>query len=190
MDKKTIAIAGTHGTGKTTLCYALASRLKDANPGKSVGLVSEVARRCPYPVNEATSAEAQEWIYGAHIVAELEALRLHDIVVSDRSVLDNLVYAWRAGLSGLASYSRAAAWHARKYYRALVFVRPGDEPISDDGFRSTDRKFRDDIDAHLAGWIREGRDLRDLPIIEVSMQDKHPREVAEWVMAKLGALCG
>ena len=52
-----IAFIGSHGVGKTTLCYDLASRLKRQD--RAVDLVKEVARRCPLPINRETTREAQ-----------------------------------------------------------------------------------------------------------------------------------
>ena len=52
-----VAFIGTHGVGKTTLAYGLAMRLKQL--GANVGFLEEVARRCPFPINEETSLQAQ-----------------------------------------------------------------------------------------------------------------------------------
>jgi len=52
-----IAFIGTHGVGKTTLCFDLASRLKRLDMG--VDIVKEVARGCPLPINRETTLEAQ-----------------------------------------------------------------------------------------------------------------------------------
>ena len=48
-----IAFIGSHGVGKTTLCYDLAARLKRQD--RAVDLVKEVARRCPLPINRDTT---------------------------------------------------------------------------------------------------------------------------------------
>ena len=45
-----IAFIGTHGVGKTTLCYDLAAALKKRD--LTVELVREVARECPLPINQ------------------------------------------------------------------------------------------------------------------------------------------
>ena len=52
-----IALIGTHGVGKTTLAYEICSLLKRS--GKNVELVTEMARRSPFPVNDATTLEGQ-----------------------------------------------------------------------------------------------------------------------------------
>lgn len=44
-----IAFVGTHGVGKTTLCFDLAAHLKRLD--LNIDLVKEVARRCPLPIN-------------------------------------------------------------------------------------------------------------------------------------------
>ena len=51
-----LAFIGSHGVGKTTLCYGLAARLKVRDI--SLDVVHEVARRCPLPINEETGVAA------------------------------------------------------------------------------------------------------------------------------------
>ena len=85
-----IAFVGTHGVGKTTLCFDLASQLKRLDLG--VDLVKEVARRCPLPINEQTTPDAQSWILHTQIAEELAAAAIYEVVICDRSVLDNYAY--------------------------------------------------------------------------------------------------
>ena len=66
-----VAFIGTHGVGKTTLCYGLAARLKARDV--ALEIVHEVARRCPLPINEATTVAAQAWILHTQIGEELVA---------------------------------------------------------------------------------------------------------------------
>jgi hypothetical protein len=85
-----VAFVGTHGVGKTTLCFDLASQLKRLDLG--VDLVKEVARRCPLPINEETTPDAQAWILHTQIAEEVAAQSLYDVVICVRSVLDNYAY--------------------------------------------------------------------------------------------------
>ena len=85
-----LAFVGTHGVGKTTLCFDLASQLKRLDLG--VDLVKEVARRCPLPINEQTTPDAQSWILHTQIAEEITAASLYEVVICDRSVLDNYAY--------------------------------------------------------------------------------------------------
>jgi thymidylate kinase len=85
-----IALIGSHGTGKTTLCFDLAARLQRLD--LSVEIVKEVARRCPLPLNRDTTLDAQRWILHQQIADELDATSRFEAVVCDRSVLDNYAY--------------------------------------------------------------------------------------------------
>lgn len=91
-----LAFIGTHGVGKTTLCYDLASRLKRQD--RVVELVMEVARKSPLPINRDTTIAAQSWILHTQIAEEIAASATEAIVICDRSVLDNYAYlVHRAG---------------------------------------------------------------------------------------------
>src|SRR5680860_908650 len=81
---------GSHGVGKTTLCFDVAARLKRLDLG--VDLVKEVARSCPLPINKDTTLEAQSWILHTQIAEELAASSRYEMVVCDRSALDNYAY--------------------------------------------------------------------------------------------------
>ena len=85
-----IAFIGTHGVGKTTLCYDLGAILKKR--GLHVDLVKEVARLSPLPINRKTSLDAQMWILATQIAEEIRSAAHHEVVVCDRSVLDNYAY--------------------------------------------------------------------------------------------------
>jgi GTPase SAR1 family protein len=66
-----IALIGSHGVGKTTLCFGLAARLKERDI--SLDVVHEVARRCPLPINEETGVASESWILHTQIAEELIA---------------------------------------------------------------------------------------------------------------------
>ena len=83
-----IGFCGTHGTGKTTAVNALEDNYTDA--GKTICVVREVARNCPHPLG---TIEAQEWIWDEQMAQEKDAMTQDvDVVICDRTVLDNLVY--------------------------------------------------------------------------------------------------
>src|SRR5512145_1893549 len=76
-----LALIGTHGVGKTTLAYDICALRK--KQGQNVELVTEVARRCPFPVNEGTTLEAQLWILHTQIADELAAGQRAQTVICD-----------------------------------------------------------------------------------------------------------
>ena len=143
---KKVALVGTHGIGKTTVAYELAGAIKRI--GKTVELITEIARECPFPLNDQATPQAFQWIIARQVQLEIEKSARADFVICDRSVLDNFAYYIRRygrrgeqyeALSGFCSY-----WMTT--YDLLVRL-PLSSPPSDDGFRSTDVRFQAEIDA-------------------------------------------
>jgi len=85
-----IAISGIHDSGKTTLL----NKIKDIIPtNKSVYIIEELARKCPYPTCEDATPKSQRWIWEAHIKEEQKAYKSKcDIILCDRTLLDCLIY--------------------------------------------------------------------------------------------------
>ena len=162
-----IAFIGSHGVGKTTLCYGLAARLKACDVG--VEVVHEVARRCPLPINEETSLSAQSWILHSQIAEELVAQARYPLVVCDRSVLDNYVYLLLAagpqpGPEGLVS------WWIRSY-DLLVHVPIVAEPRPD-GIRAPNPSFQ---------WAVEERLTRELAARNLLHLQLDPADRPGWI---------
>jgi GTPase SAR1 family protein len=136
-----VAFIGTHGVGKTTLCYDLASRLKRQD--RVVDIVQEVARACPLPINRDTTLQAQAWILHTQIAQELAASARVDIVICDRSVLDN--YAYLVHQAGHRPEYDALVREWVMTYDFLFKVPIIDAPTFD-GTRDVSRTFQRDID--------------------------------------------
>ena len=143
-----VAFVGTHGVGKTTLCFDLASQLKSLDLG--VDIVKEVARRCPLPINEETTLDAQEWILHTQVAEEIAAQAMYEVVICDRSVLDN--YAYLVTRVGRRPSLDALVGDWIKGYDALFKVPVTDAP-SFDGKRAVSRAFQLEIDATLERLI-------------------------------------
>jgi nicotinamide riboside kinase len=139
-----IAFLGTHGTGKTTLCFDLAAQLKRLDLG--VELVKEVARRCPLPINEQTTPDAQAWILHTQMAEELAAAASYEVVICDRSVLDNYAYLVARGGRRTDLDALVEAWI--QTYHALFKVPVIDAP-SYDGTRAVSRAFQMEIDGTI-----------------------------------------
>lgn len=185
-----IAFIGSHGVGKTTLCFDLASRLKRLDLG--VDIVKEVARSCPLPINEQTTLDAQAWILHTQIAQEVAAANMYEAVICDRSVLDNYAYlVQRVG--------------RRKEYDALVrswvgtytglFKVPVLQPPTFDGTRAVSPTFQMEIDAGIDRLIAAFEvpvhrlDARNRPgwVEEVLEQSKLPLEVPQIDLFASGA---
>ena len=145
-----IALIGTHGVGKTTLCFDLAARLKRLDRG--VHLVTEVARDCPLPINRDTTLDAQSWILHTQCAREIAGAAKGDVVVCDRSVLDNYAYLVHA----MGHRPELDAWIARwcETYAGLFKVPLWQKPRFD-GTRDTDLAFQSEIDATIDRLVAE-----------------------------------
>lgn len=162
-----IAFIGSHGVGKTTLCYGLAARLKALDI--SLELVREVARRCPLPINEKTGLASESWILHTQIAAESIAEVQYDVVICDRSALDNYVYLLLA--EGSQDHLDSLVDHWMTTYDLLVHVPIVEDP-STDGVRSDDPGFQLAAEQRLA----EELDRRGLTRLELD-----PDSRDEWI---------
>jgi nicotinamide riboside kinase len=140
-----VALVGTHGIGKTTIAYELAGIIK--RRGNTVELLTEIARECPFPLNEQATREAYHWIIARQIQLEIEKSTRADVLICDRSVLDNFAYyARRYGTDG--QDAEALAYYCRAWMNTydLLIRLPITQPLVDDGFRSMDARFQREID--------------------------------------------
>lgn len=157
-----IAFLGSHGVGKTTLCFDLAAQLK--RRGVNVDMVKEVARASPLPVNRKTSREAQLWILNTQVAEEIRASAHSDVVVCDRAALDNYAYFFLACGRDLAVEKFVEMW--MKTYDLLIRV-PVLAEAPADGFRDTDTVFVHEIDRRVSLLLATSRqsflDLESVP---------------------------
>jgi thymidylate kinase len=136
-----LAFIGTHGVGKTTLCYDLASALK--RQGLNIDMVKEVARLSPLPINRKTSLEAQLWILTTQVAEEIRSSAHHEVVICDRSVLDNYAYMTFA-CGKQKAIERFVDYWLKSY--DLLFKVPISGRAAADGVRDTDEFFMRAID--------------------------------------------
>ena len=169
-----IAFMGSHGVGKTTLCFDVAARLKRLDLG--VDLVKEVARACPLPINKDTTLEAQSWILHTQIAEEIAAASRYDVVVSDRSVLDN--YAYLVHQAGRRPEYDALVGEWMNSYGGLFKV-PILEAPSFDGTRDTSVTFQNEVDAIIDEL---------LGVFDVAHHRLDPRDRDGWVDAVMSAM--
>ncbi len=160
-----LAFVGSHGVGKTTLCYGIAARLKADDI--SLDVVGEIARRCPLPINRGTTLAAQGWILHTQIAEEILADARYEVVICDRSVLDNFVYLLLSTGMQPAIKALVDSWIAT--YDLLVQVPIVADPRAD-GLRSTDPSFQNAVDRRLTTEI-EARGLKVLDLAGVDRAD-------------------
>lgn len=169
-----IAFVGTHGVGKTTLCFDLAAHMKRLD--LAVDLVKEVARRCPLPINEETTLDAQAWILHTQVAEEIAAMAMYEVVVCDRSVLDN--YAYLVARVGRKPELDQLVGEWIKGYDALFKVPVVQAPTFD-GKRAVSRAFQLEIDSTIDELVR----AFNVPIVRLD-----PTNREGWVPAVLDSL--
>ena len=145
-----LAFIGSHGVGKTTLCYDLTAALK--RQGVNADMVKEVARLSPLPINRKTSLDAQTWILMTQVAEEIRSASQHTVVVCDRSVLDN--YAYLALACGRQRPIERFVDHWMKSYD-LLFKVPIVGHADADGVRDVDDVFVRSIDSLVDALLAE-----------------------------------
>jgi nicotinamide riboside kinase len=141
-----IAFIGSHSVRKSNAVHAFASTIGRA--GRSVEVGREVIRFNPLGLNEKASAEAQLWVLMAQVQQELELANRADVLVTDRSVVDNFAYYLRVtgGEDPFVVEPLIRRWAST--YDLSVRLLP-DVGLLADGVRSTSDAFRDEIEAIL-----------------------------------------
>ncbi len=141
-----IAFIGSHSVRKSNAVHAFASTIGRA--GRSVEVGREVVRFNPLGLNEGATAEAQLWVLLTQVQQELELAQRAEVLVTDRSVVDNFAYYLRVtdGEDPFAVEPLIRRWATS--YDLSVRLLP-DVALLADGVRSTNDAFRDEIEALL-----------------------------------------
>ncbi|MGI9862702.1 AAA family ATPase [Moorella naiadis] len=144
-----IAITGAHGVGKSTLALLLATELQ-------LPLIEEIARVAAEKMGYTNTRDIiaaglidkqrfQETILSCQINTEFRYYA--NGFVADRSVLDVAAYAAWYKLPEARDMRKNAVEYARRNYDLIFYIPLSDMPAEDDGFRLTDRKSQEQIDA-------------------------------------------
>jgi hypothetical protein len=146
VNKKIIAFSSTHGTGKSSLAYMLAAKMKLA--GSNVVVLDELARKCPFPINKDADERTQIWIMLRQALEEIELVDKVDYLIVDRGIYDGYFYdrVVNNKVTLCDHFLGYASVHASKYYKK-IYVPDKDSfnfQIAD-GVRDMEKAFRDDV---------------------------------------------
>jgi nicotinamide riboside kinase len=141
-----IAFIGSHSVRKTNAVHSFAGAV--GRSGRSVEVGREVVRFSPLGRNEGATPEAQLWAIMAQIQQELELRNQAEVLVLDRAVIDNFAYFLRVtgGDDPFDVKPLVRRWSTT--YDLYVRLRP-DIALKADGVRSTNQKFRNEIEKIL-----------------------------------------
>jgi nicotinamide riboside kinase len=132
--------------------HAFASAVGRA--GRSVEVGREVVRFNPLGMNEGATPEAQLWVLMAQIQQELELRNRAEVLVTDRSVVDNYAYFLRVTGGGDPFDVEPLIRRWAGTYDLFVRLLP-DIALTADGVRSTNDAFREEIETILDRIIPE-----------------------------------
>ncbi|MFI5779521.1 AAA family ATPase [Nocardia sp. NPDC051570] len=179
----TLAVVGSHSTGKTTFLRQLTERLRRKRI--QAALVNDLGARAQQiglPILYAHTWASTLWIMTRGISNELEAWRNADVVLVDRGIPDALGY-YEAALEyrgrrpdprRIEQLERIVTDHSPNYDLVLRTVLDPDVPLGADKPRDTDMRFRRMADRHV------GRVLNRLGIIHAVLPfDGHDRAIVE-----------
>ncbi len=141
-----IAFIGSHSVRKSNAVHAFASTVGRA--GRSVEVGREVVRFNPLGLNEGATPEAQLWVLLAQVQQELELAPRAEVLVTDRSVVDNFAYFLRVTDGADPFAVEPLIRHWAQTYDLSIRLLPDVELLAD-GVRSTNDAFRDEIEAIL-----------------------------------------
>ena len=162
---KKIAFIGSHSVRKTNAVHSFAGAV--GRSGRSVEVGREVIRFNPLGMNEAATPEAQLWVIMAQIQQELELRTRADVLVADRAVLDNFAYFLRATRGEDPFDVKPLVRRWCDTYDLFVRLLP-DVPLRVDGVRSTDERFRAEIEQILDTIIPQYLDTDRVVTIRAS----------------------
>ena len=143
-----VSFSGAQSTGKTTLL----NKIRGLNPF-GIEYVDEVTRRIKrdfnLPINESGGDLTQTMIMSDHI-ANVYRKGDHDVTVLDRCAVDGVVYTqWLKQQDQVKEGTYLTAVNVFNdlisKYDIIFYTSPEDVPLEDDGERSINVKFRDEI---------------------------------------------
>jgi nicotinamide riboside kinase len=157
-----ISFSGAQSTGKTTLLKHLWMRNKHINFVPEV--TRFVKREYNLPINEAGNDLTQTMIFAEHLRNALHCEVKNSVSILDRCSLDGIVYThWLADRKQVTmsaySHGRFVFTQTKSLYDVIFYTSPEDVSIEDDGERSIDVTFRNEIINLFERYINANPDL-------------------------------
>ena len=139
-----IAIIGAQGVGKTTLAQQIN---KDYPLFKILPEAARLAKEAGHNLDETATVETEIWLINKQI--ELESTE--ENWVADRCGIDLLAYIEHLFSHELDLVKFAVKTLTPRFnnYDLVIYLPSGEFTIEDDGVRTTDVKFQEDIDRKI-----------------------------------------
>ncbi|MCX6751767.1 MAG: ATP-binding protein [Candidatus Nomurabacteria bacterium] len=158
LNKMKIAITGAQGVGKTTLAKQIN---KDYPDFKILPEAARLAKESGYNLDQTATAETELWL----IAKQIELENGEGKWVADRCGIDILAYIHHlfSEESDLIEFATKTLVPKFSNYDLVLYLPSGEFSIEDDGVRTTDIKFQQDIDQR----IRDILEKHEIPFIKI-----------------------
>jgi nicotinamide riboside kinase len=166
-----VSFTGAQSTGKTTLLNILKEKNKD------IEFVDEITRRIKreynLPINE-NGGELTQFMIMADHIANVYKKYDCELVILDRCVVDGLVYTqWLYANRKVDSLMNDIAINIYNSlydkYDVIFYTDPNNVELVNDGERSADKKFRDDIINSFEHRIKE---LKNVVVLSGTVEER------------------
>lgn len=156
-----IAIAGSHGVGKTTLAKALSEKLRYPRIGE---VARTVAATMGFETTEQIMAadkeqicQYQQKVFYCQLLTEEAYQKDHGCFISDRSIFDVVSYMglYQLEEAFINDFALMAGRHSRDY-DLIIYCPVPNAGITDDGFRLVDKPSQIAFDAILKELLETG----------------------------------
>ena len=162
-----IGFTGTMSVGKTTLVKAL-SELPEFNDYYIATERSKYLRDLGIPLNTDSTMPGQ-LIFLAERASEI----LREKVLTDRTVWDVSAFTMKA--QSIPDYQKQSyintAMYLKSEYDIVFYISPIGVNIEDNGVRTTDKEYRDEIDASILKLLNDYQPKR-LVVLEGSTEER------------------
>ena len=164
-----VGFCGTMSVGKTTLVNAL-KELPEFTDYQFKTERSKYLRDLGIPLNTDSTIKGQ-FIFLAERASEL----LRDKVITDRTVIDVMAFTRLA--ESIPYYIADEICQAASYliseYDHIFYISPEGVEIEDNGVRTTDAKYRNDIDFEIQGLLRKyPHKMKNFTVLTGSVEER------------------
>jgi nicotinamide riboside kinase len=173
-----ISFSGSQSSGKSTLLNYLRTKDIDNSYYPPITFIPEITRlvkrKYNLPINEAGTDLTQLLIANEHLVNCLLPAHQNNVTILDRCIVDGLIYTkWLWDNKKVTEQTYRSVSHIydliHDKYDIIFYTSPKDIALEDDGERSIDKKFRDDI---IKAFEEHIKDLKNVVVLEGSVQQR------------------
>ncbi|KKQ06204.1 MAG: hypothetical protein US18_C0045G0003 [Parcubacteria group bacterium GW2011_GWB1_36_5] len=149
-----IVITGAQGVGKTTLAKQINKHYSDF---EILPEAARLAKEAGYNLDHTATTETELWL----IAKQIELESTEGKWVADRSCIDLLAYIHHlfSEETSLIEFATNTLVPKFKKYDLVLYLPSGQFPIEDDGVRTTDLKFQQDIDQQIKDILEKHKIL-------------------------------